>query len=97
MPGYVEWLLLKFKHKTPDTPQHSPYCPPLKVYGAAAQDIIPDDRTKRFNARRIKLVKQVVGGALCYAHIVDDTLVTALVSIASEQTKVMQNTAKKIK
>ena len=54
MPGYVERLLLKFKHKKPAKPQHNPFRAPPKVYGAAAQDPIPEDRPSGWTQKASK-------------------------------------------
>ena len=74
MPGYIEKLLLTFKHMKPNKPQHSPYRAPQNIYGAAAQDLIPDDMTQKLDDKIIRVVQQVVGGVLYYARAVDPTV-----------------------
>ena len=41
MPGYINKLLQKYKHKMLTKPQHCPYMPAPKQYGAEAQAPIP--------------------------------------------------------
>jgi hypothetical protein len=36
MPGYIQKLLMKYKHRMPTKPQHCPYAPSPKQYGAKA-------------------------------------------------------------
>jgi hypothetical protein len=43
MPGYIKKLLATYKHRMPDRPQHCPYTPSPKQYGAAAQTPLPLD------------------------------------------------------
>ncbi len=43
MPGYIQKLLMKYKHRMPTKPQHCPYAPAPKQYGAKAQAPLPID------------------------------------------------------
>ena len=85
MNRYVSKLRQRFRHTMPKTPQHSPYKAPEKVYGAAAQDITVPDESVKLNDDQIKLIQQVIGVCLYYARAVDDTILPALGTIASEQ------------
>ena len=92
MPGYVEKMLVRFKHPKPKTPQHSPYKAPPKKYGAAAQDPLEDDTTNKLDDAGIKRVQQVVGAALYYGRAVDNIILPGLSSLASDQTTATETT-----
>ena len=76
--------------------QYNPFLAPLKVYGAKAQDTIPIDATTKFSKERIEVVQQVAGGVLYYIRAVDCTVLTALSSIASNQSEATKGTEKRI-
>ena len=80
----------------PRRPQHSPYRAPPKIYGAAAQDTIPDDESAKIDEKRVKVVQQVVGGVLYYGRAVDNMVLPGLSSIASEQASATETTEKKV-
>ena len=86
MPGYVEKMLKRFKHKKPDKPVHSPYKAQPKKYGASAQDPIPPDTAPTLNEDGKRHIQRVVGAILYYARAVDMTTQVGLSSLASEQT-----------
>jgi hypothetical protein len=92
MPGYVERMLQKFNHTKPTKKQNSPYKPPARKYGAAAQDPVEIDNTPNINEKRINIIQQIVGQALYYARAVEMTILPGLSSIASDQTTATENT-----
>ena len=96
MPGYIKKILQRFHHKMPPKPQHSPYQVAPKIYGAAAQDTIPEDDMAKIDKKRVKVVQQVIGGVLYYSRAVDLTVLPALSSIASKQASATKNTKKKV-
>ena len=85
MPGYIEKLRARYSHEMPRRPQHSPYRAPPKIYGAAAQDTIPDNELTKIDEKRVKVVQHVVEGVLYYGRAVDNTVLPGLSSMASEQ------------
>ena len=95
MPGYVDKMMVRFKHDTPRKLQHSPYRAPPKKYGAAAQDPIDEDTTKKLDDAGIKLIQQIVGAALYYGRAVDNTILTGLSALASDQTEATETTAER--
>jgi hypothetical protein len=97
MPGYIKRLLQKYKHKMPKKPQHCPYTPAPKQYGAEAQAPLPADISPKLSNKEIKEIQHVVGRILYYAWAVDSTILMALSSIASEQTQGMTNMMAKAK
>jgi hypothetical protein len=97
MPGYIKKLLKKYKHKMPKKPQHCPYTPAPKQYGAETQAPLPEDISPKLSDKEIKEIQQVVGSILYYGRAVDITVLMALSSIASEQTQGTTNTMAKAK
>ena len=75
--------------------QHCPYAPESKKYGAEAQSPLPQDDTQKLTDKEIKQVHKIVGSILYYARVVDMTVLMALSSIASEQTKGTERTLEK--
>ena len=86
MKGYVAKLRQRFNHKIPSKPVHSPYKAVPKMNGAAAQNTVQEDTSPKLTDKGINIVQQVVGVCLYYGRAIDDTIVTALSSIASKQT-----------
>ncbi len=86
MPGYIKKQLLKYEHIMRRI-QHCPYSPEPKRYSADAQSPLPQDISQKLTDNEIKKVQKIVGSILYYARAVDMTVLMALSSIASEQTK----------
>ena len=95
MPGYIDKLRARYNHDTPEIPQHSPYQAARVIFGAAAQEVIPDDTTAKIDKTCVKATQQVAQVVLYYARAVDLTVLTALNSIASEQTSATEKTGGK--
>ncbi len=95
MPGYICKMLLEYKHRMPTRPQHCPYAPAPKQYGAAAQFPLPIDISPKLSPEEIKDIQQVIRSILYYAHAVDITILMALSLIAIEQSKGTTNTMEK--
>ena len=95
MPGYIKKLLQKYKHKMPINPQHCPHSHAPKQYGDKVQAPLPVDISPRLSNEEIKEIQQIVGSILYCARAVDITVVMALSSIASEQTRGTTNTMAK--
>jgi hypothetical protein len=75
--------------------QHCPYSPEPKKYGAEAQSPLPQDNSQKLTKKEIKQVQKIVSSILYYARAVDMTVLMALSSIASEQTKGSEHTLEK--
>ena len=97
MPGYIKKLLLKYKHCVPTKPQHCPYAPAHKQYGAKAQTPLPVDISPKLSPEEIKEIQHVIVSILYYAQAVDITVLMALSSIAIKQSKGTTNTMEKAK
>jgi hypothetical protein len=81
----------------PNKPQNFPYTPAPKQYGAAAQTPLPTDISPKLSDVEIKEIQHIVGSNLYYARAVDITILMALSSIASEQTRGTTNAMAKAK
>jgi len=79
----------------PTKPQHCPYTPAPKQYGAKAQAPLPVDISPKLSPDKIKEIQRVVGSILYYARAVDITVLMALSFIAIEQSKCTTNTIEK--
>jgi hypothetical protein len=97
MPGYIIKQLQKYKHASPPRPQHCPYSPEPKRYGNNAQRPLPKDTSPPLSKEDIKHVKRVIGSIQYYARAFNLTVLMALSTIASKQTKGTENTTTKTK
>ncbi len=86
MPGYIKKQLVKYKHIMRRI-QHCPYSPEPKRYGADAQSPLPTDKTHKLTDAKKKQLQKIVRSILHYARVGDMTVLMALSTIASEQTK----------
>ena len=87
VPGYVPRKLIKWQHKKPSRPQHSPYQAAPISYGAKVQAPVPSDETAPLTPAQVKKVQEIVGAFIWYGQACDPTLTAALSAIASRQTK----------
>ncbi len=78
-------------------PQHCPYTPAPRQYGADAQAPLPNNISPKLSTDKIKEIQCIIGSSLYYARAVDSTVLMALSSIASKQTKGTMNTMDKAK
>ena len=97
MPGYVQKQLQRYKHAMPSKPQNCPFSPQPKQYGSEAQRPIAQDTSPPLSEDQKKQVQRVVGSILYYARAVDLTVLMALSTIASEQSKGTEQTWQRCK
>jgi hypothetical protein len=97
MPGYIQNVLQKYKHRMPTKPQHCPYAAPPKKYRAKAQSPLLVNILPKLNPDKIKDIQSVIGSILYYARAVDITVLMALSSIAIKQSKGTTSTMMKAK
>jgi hypothetical protein len=86
----MEKAIQRFIHPTPQRPQHSPYAWVVAPsnYGAKVQYTTPDDSTPALDKQGIKRLQQeVIGAFLFSARAVDNTMLIALGTLATAQTK----------
>ena len=92
MPGYVQAALQRFEHPEPTRPQDSPY-PWLKPnYGAKTQLPTPNDDSAPLDLAARTRIQEIVGTLLFYCRAVDNTMATALSTLASEQAQGTERT-----
>ncbi len=84
MPKYIPKALLKFQHPTPNSTQHQPYKNAPIQYGASIQRVEVDESAP-LSPDAIERVQDIVGTLLYYGRAIDQTLLTALSSIAAQQ------------
>ena len=85
MPGYIDNLLIKFKHPRSSKPRFSPHaCLPI-AYGAKTQFAPDNDTSALLPEDRKRRIQEIVGSLLYYARAVDNKLLVALSAIASRQ------------
>ena len=96
MPGYVEQALQKFNYAVtgiPNTTDAPHLYKATKKLGLSMTH--PQDNSTKLSPREIKHVQQIVGTFLFYARAVDPTMLTALSTIATEQSQGTQTTKDK--
>jgi hypothetical protein len=85
MPGYIDNLLLKFKHQRPSKRRLSPHaCLPI-AYGAKTQFVPDDDASALLPDDRKHRIQGIFGYLLYYAQAVDNKLRVALSAIVARQ------------
>ena len=93
MPGYVDRALTCFSHLAPTKPQHAPQAWTPPSYGTAVQLTDPEGTSPLLDAKGITRLQEVIGTLLYYARAIDSTMLVALGSLASTQTKGTEATA----
>ena len=62
---------------------------------AKSKETIPEKFTSKANTERIEVIRQVVGGVLCYTCAIDCAIFTVLRSIAIEWSQVIEEMKQK--
>ena len=92
MPIYIKEDLHKFQHPAPSLPQDAPHAWNQRVYGAAVQYADQPKDSPILPPKSINLVQQIIGTLLYYSIAVDPTMLVAIGTIASQQSKATQAT-----
>ena len=87
MPGYIECALQHFTHPPPMCPQHLPHAWTKPIYGAKIQYAEPIDDLPLLDAANTKCIQEILGTLLFYARAVDNTMLTTIGTIATQQSK----------
>jgi hypothetical protein len=93
MPGYVTKALERFQHTLPHRHEHSPHAWTKPVYGTHPQLTSPVDDTALLPPNELARIQEITGTLLFYARAIDSTMLVALGTIASNQSKGTQATA----
>ena len=92
MLGYIDKLLDRIKHPRPSKPQYAPHRWTTPAYGQRLQLAPAQDSSPSLDAAGTTYIQSVVGSLLYYSRAVDPTILPALNSIASSQSKPTQLT-----
>jgi hypothetical protein len=85
MPGYINNLLIRFKHPCLTTARlllHK--CLPI-AYGAQAQLTLEADTSELLDEHRKRHIQEIAQSLLCYTQAFDNKLLVALSAIATQQ------------
>lgn len=91
MPGYIAKALRRFEYSPKNCPQDAPHTHTPIQYSKTTQ-YAPINNSPSLSPPEIKHIQEVVGTFLYYTQAVDPTLMAALSSIASAQSKGTQQT-----
>eukprot|EP00957_Ditylum_brightwellii_P052797 4003063-Ditylum_brightwellii.AAC.1 len=94
MPGYIANMLHKFQHEQPDYLQHLPHQHVIPNYGAKVQLPMAPDTSDPLGKLGIKRIQVIIGALLYYARQVDPTMLVAIGTIATVQSKGTEATVK---
>jgi hypothetical protein len=94
MDEHIPEALSQFQHPTPTKPQHSPHAWIKPIYGAAPQMTALPDTSTTLTAAELTTLQQIIGTLLYDARAVDSSMLVALGTLASAQTKATTNTMK---
>jgi hypothetical protein len=94
MPGYVQEALAEFQHPAPSKPEHQPYRHNPPQFGVKIQMTEPADTSTPLDKGGVLRLQQITGKFLYYSRAVDPTMNTALSSLASQQAKGTEQTAR---
>jgi hypothetical protein len=83
MPNYVTKALARLHHPTPNKPQHSPHPYATPVYGQKQQYAKPTPNSCQLTPDKIKFCQEFTGIFNYYTRAIDNTMQTAVSSIAS--------------
>jgi hypothetical protein len=97
MPGYIQKVLQKYKHRMPTKPQHYPYATAPKQYGAKAQSPLPVNILPKLSPKEIKEIQRIIGSVLYNACAINIMVLMALSSIAIKKLKETTSTMAKEK
>ena len=92
MPTYIKEALHKFQHPAPSRPQDAPHAWNQPSYGSAVQYADQPDDSPLLPPKSINLVQKIIGTLIYYAIAVDPTMLVAIGTIASQQSKATQAT-----
>jgi hypothetical protein len=93
MPGYVAKALERFQHTPPHRPEHSPHAWTKPIYGTHPQLTSPIEDTDLLPPSELTRIQEITGTLLFYARAIDSTMLVALGTIASNQSRGTQATA----
>jgi hypothetical protein len=93
MHGCVAKALERFQHTPPPRPEHSPHAWTKPIYGTHPQLTSPVGDTALLPPSELTRIQEITGTLLFYARAIDSTMLVALGTIASNQSRGTQATA----
>ena len=96
MAPFCDKALKRFDNYTPSVPQDSPHPHTPPNYGAHVQ-LTHNDTSAPVDKTQQKHLQQVLGTLLWYGRGVDSSILTALSTLASQQTKLTTQTMMRLK
>ena len=84
MKNYTQQLLLRFHHQISSKPCHAPHMHQVPTYGNKVQHAPAPYQTPTLNIERTKRTQVITGALLHYARAVDNKLLVALGTIATQ-------------
>jgi hypothetical protein len=87
MPGYIKKKIQEYGHIIHKLAQTCLYSSEPKQLGTEAQAPLPPNASTKLDIKGIKHIHHIIGSILHYAWAVNMTVLTALNSIAVDQTK----------
>ena len=93
MPGYVERALQRFSHARDDSqPSNSPHKYQIPSYGKKIQYADTPDTSPVLDSKAKTRIQEIIGVFLYYARAVDNTMLPALGTLATQQAAPTQHT-----
>ena len=96
MPGYIERALQRFAHPPTTRPQHAPHAWQKPIYGQTTQYTQAPDTSAPLDDADTKRIQEILGTLLYYSQAVDSTMLVAIGTIATQQTRATQDTMKAV-
>ena len=93
MNNYIATVLQRFQHPVKNKPTHSPHPHSPPSYGAKIQLAPAPDDSSPLNDETKQRMQAITGALLCYARAVDNKLLVALGTIATQTHAPTQRTA----
>ena len=92
LPGFIEKLLIRFKHTRPKQPQDSPHPAPPTKFTRITPAPPPPDEAPRLDEKGVRRIQQICGSVLWYMRACDITTTKGLNSIRRMQSKATEVT-----
>jgi hypothetical protein len=92
MPSYIAQALQRFNHPHPLKAQHAPHAWSKPYYSSAPQLTADPDVGRPFSPAETTTLQQIIGVLLYYGRAIDSSILVALGTLASAQTKATTST-----
>jgi hypothetical protein len=96
MHGYIGKALNSYLVKRPKRPQHAPHAWTVPSYGSKVQLTPPADNSEPLDACGLTRIQQIIGTLLFHGRAIDSTLLVALRTLSTAQSKETAATAQVI-